>query len=212
MFGRGVTAIQITVTKDTGQNSVLKLLKDAQETRYNEHEYNISLFKATFQIDTRSCSNPSTEAKMEDILKSLCKRNINAPIDPAVPPYCTPLYLCVVMNNAKGVKKLLHKGPGANIGTTALNFQNLLCVAAYYGFHKLIPVLIDGGFSITHEPGAYTPLVLAAQYGNLPFVKAITMRKEYDPACYCWSHQSPSRGSSLQLFPCYFYTNESRSF
>ena len=32
MFGRRVTAMQIV--KDTGQNSVLKLLKDAQETRY----------------------------------------------------------------------------------------------------------------------------------------------------------------------------------
>ena len=83
------------------------------------------------------------------------------------------------MNDVKGVTELLARG--ASIGSIFLSSHNLLCIVAAMGFFKLVPVLIDAGFSISYEPEAYTPLVIAAQYGNLPCVKAITTRKEYDP-------------------------------
>ena len=69
----------------------------------------------------------------------------------------------------------------AVINDTPLLSKNLLCLAAWYGYFKLVPVLINAGFSISREPGDYTPLAVAAQYGNLPCVKAITTRKEYNP-------------------------------
>ena len=180
-FGEGqITAMEIA--KDTQQRSMLKLFRDVQEKKVNSHKVNVSWLKIVYdlpQSDVRPCSDHKTDAKMAKIVEHVCKRNINAPVHPALPLYCTPLYLCVVMNYVKGVKELLCNG--ADIGTTALVDDNLLCVAAFFGFYKLIPVLIDYGFSISYEPGAYTPLVIAAQYGNLPCVKAITTRKEYNP-------------------------------
>ena len=179
-FGQGITAMKIA--QDTQQRSILKLFIDVQDKEVNglvELVSELKFFYALPQSDVRPCSDPETDAKMAKVVERLCKRNINAPVNHTAPSFCTPLYLCVVMNYVKGVKKLLRKG--ANIGTTALVDENLLCVAAFFGFYKLIPVLIDAGFSISHEPGAYTPLVIAAQYGNLPCVKAITTRKEYDP-------------------------------
>ena len=175
-----MTAMKIA--KDTQQRSILKLFRDVQEEEANGLEGIVSelkFFYALPQSDVRPCSDPESDVKMAKIIERLCKRNINAPVHPAALSFCTPLFLCVVMNYVKGVKRLLRKG--ADIGTTSLGNKNLLCVAAYYGFYKLIPMLIDAGFSISYEPGAYTPLVLAAQYGHLPCVKAITTRKEYNP-------------------------------
>ena len=132
--------------------------------KVNDHEASVSQLKIMYalpQSDVRPCTDHETDAKMANVVERLCKRNINAPVHHGAPFFCTPLYLIsVVINYVKDVNKLLCKG--ANIGTTAPVNENIFCVAAFFGFHELIPVLIDGGLSISYEPGAYTPLILAA--------------------------------------------------
>ena len=178
-FGEGITAMKIA--QDTQQRSILKLFQEKDVNGLETIASELKVFYAQPQSDVRPCLDPKTDARMAKIAEQLCKGNIYAPVHPALPLYCTPLYLCVIMNYVKVVKKLLCKG--VDIQTKALVDKNLLCVAAFFGFYKLIAVLINSGvkFSISHESGAYTPLAVAAQYGNLPCVNAITTRKEYDP-------------------------------
>ena len=183
-FGGGITAFHIA--KDANQSFALSLLDNQKE---EDHALNIfkidycillSVFKCKQSSIYRECLKYEAKAKKKGILECIPpKGDINAPLVESLTHF-TPLFLSVMLNDLKGVKKLLERG--AVIKDTALSPKNLLCLAARYGYYQLIPILIDAGFSISHTQGAYAPLVIAAQYGSLPCVKAITTRKEYNPA------------------------------
>ena len=175
-FGGGIAAFQIA--QEACQETALVLLNHQKRDDRPFHIFKLETDHALSY--SKACLNLENEAKMKGILNCISSgRNINAPLIPGGPNHFTPLFLSVVMNDVKGVTELLAQG--ASIGSVFLSSRNLLCIVAAMGFSKLVPVLIDAGFSISYEPGAYTPLVIAAQYGNLPCVKAITTRKEYDP-------------------------------
>ena len=186
-FGGGITAFQIA--EDASQSFALSLLNDQKGedhalnifklNYYNLMGYHSTIFNYKQSSVYHECLKYETKAKKEGILNCISpKGDINTPLVKGLTHF-TPLFLSVMLNDLKGVKKLLARG--AVIKDTALSHNNLLCLAARYGYYQLIPILIDAGFSISHEPGAYTPLAVAAQYGSLPCVKAITTRKEYDP-------------------------------
>ena len=176
-FGGGVTAFDLA--KATHRIKIYSKLCGHQDVHHAINIFKLDIQSSTLDVEYDACVAVEAKAKKEGILKYIPPgRDINASLVEG-PTHLTPLFFSVVINDLESVKTLLARE--GIIKDTALSSKNLLCLAARFGYYQLIPVLIDAGFSISHESGAYTPLVIAAQYGNLPCVKAITTRKEYNP-------------------------------
>ena len=122
-FGGGITAFHIA--KDANQSFALSLLDNQKE---EDHALNIfkidycillSVFKCKQSSIYRECLKYEAKAKKKGILECIPpKGDINAPLVESLTHF-TPLFLSVMLNDLKGVKKLLERG--AVIKDTALS-------------------------------------------------------------------------------------------
>ena len=114
-------------------------------------------------------------------MKALGKHNINQPF-PNTPPHFTPLYVAVLTDNVEAVKLLLAKG--ANVHHYISNGDyNLLHAAARHDRYRIIPLLIKAGASLTERnPSQRTPFCIAARWGHLASMKAISNSQKFNLA------------------------------
>ena len=128
-------------------------------------------------------------------MKALGKHNINQPF-PNTPPHFTPLYVAVLADNVEAVKLLLAKG--ANVHHYISNGDyNLLHAAARHDRYRIIPLLIAAGASLTEQnPSQRTPFCIAARWGHLASMKAISSSQKFNlatsnghVALFCAAHE-----------------------
>ena len=128
-------------------------------------------------------------------MKALGKHNISQSF-PNTPPHFTPLYVAVLTDNVEAVKLLLAKG--ANVHHYISNGDyNLLHAAARHNRYRIIPLLIQAGASLTERnPSQRTPFCIAARWGHLASMKAISSSKKFNlassngnVALFCAAHE-----------------------
>ena len=119
------------------------------------------------------------------LLPTLTQHNINSPLYPGAPSFFTPLFVAVLANDLLFLKALISKGaqPSSQPPAHEGNYY-LLHLAAYLNHHHLIPTLVKAGCRMDQDAHPFgmsrTPLVIAAHYGNLCSIKALTNSPGFD--------------------------------
>ena len=119
------------------------------------------------------------------LLPTLTPHNIHSTIFPGAPSFFTPLFVAVLENDLSFLKAVISKGAQPTLQPPAPegNYY-LLHLAAYLDHHHLIPTLVEAGCRMDQDAHPFgmsrTPLVIAAHYGNLCSVKALTNSPGFD--------------------------------
>ena len=119
------------------------------------------------------------------LLPSLGPRNIHSTLYQDV-PFFTPLFVAVLANDLPFLKALISKGadpcsqPPASDGN-----YGLLHLAARLDHHRLIPTLVEAGCDVNAVMSSSgsrtcTPLVIAAEYGNLRCIDILAKLPSFD--------------------------------
>ena len=119
------------------------------------------------------------------LLPALGPRNIHSTLYPGAPSFFTPLFVAVLANDLLFLKALISKGaqPSSQPPAPEGNYY-LLHLAARLNHHCLIPSLVKAGCRMDQDAHPFgmsrTPLVIAAHYGNLCSIKALTNSPGFD--------------------------------
>jgi ankyrin repeat protein len=91
----------------------------------------------------------------------------------------TPLHVCVSLNDMKAAKILLNCNPNTVIRNN--NGKSALHLAISMKHQTMFELLVEHGCDLFHTTaGKQTPLMVAAQYDNVPVAKYILSQKEFD--------------------------------
>ena len=119
------------------------------------------------------------------LLPTLVSDNIHSPLYPGAPSFFTPLFIAVLANDLLFLEALIYKGAQVSSQPPAPegNYY-LLHLAARLNHHHLIPTLVKAGCRMDQDAHPFdmlrTPLVIAAHYGNLCSIKALTKSPGFD--------------------------------
>ena len=119
------------------------------------------------------------------LLPTLRPDNIHSTLYPGAPSFFTPLFIAVLANDLLFLEALISKGaqPSSQPPAPEGNYY-LLHLAARLNHHHLIPTLVKAGCRMDQDAHPYgmsrTPLVIAAHYGNLCSIKALTNSPGFD--------------------------------
>ena len=112
------------------------------------------------------------------LLPTLGPRNIHSTLYPDV-HFFTPLFVAVLANDLPFLKALISNGAQPSLQPPASDGNyGLLHLAARLDRHRLIPTLVEAGCDVNAVMSSSgsrtcTPLVIAAEYGNLRCINAL---------------------------------------